>query len=151
MCQEQGISKTVNSQINYHSCDWHCPEQRAALNAQLNLISNLPTHLTGCLLAVGEVMDLALRLLQVNPGLLMQHVTLSPWKIDRVKIFNYLEANKYHIYNYKQLRSHIYILSDPLDRDVEWKITELLEQQGLTVKSLSLDPVHTENQYAAIK
>jgi hypothetical protein len=151
LLQQQAVSKTVNSQVNYYSRDWHYPEQRAALNAQLNPISNLPTHLTGCLLAVGEVMDLALRLLQVNPGLLMQHVTLSPWEIDRVKIFNYLEANKYHIYNYKQLRSHIYILSDPLDRDVEWKITKLLEQQGLTVKSLSLDPVHTENQYAVIK
>lgn len=107
LCQQQVDSKTINSQINYYNRDWHCPEKRAALNAQLNSNSNsnsnLPTHLTGCLLAVGEVMDLALRLLQVNPGLLMQHVTLSPWEIDRVKIFNYLKANNYHIYNYKQL------------------------------------------------
>ena len=151
LCQPKSTNTTASSQADYPNDDWHYPEQRAALNAQLNPISNLPTHLTGCLLAVGEVMDLALRLLQVNPGLLMQHITLSPWEIDRIGIFNYLEADKFHIYNYKQLRSHIYILSDPLDRDVEWKITKLLEQQGFTVKSLSLDPIHTENQYAAIK
>ena len=104
VCEQQNINTIARSQINYYEQGWHCPEHRAALNAQLNSISNLPTHLKGCLLAVGEVMDLALRFLQVNPGLLMQHVTLSPWEIDRVKIFNYLEADKFHIYNYKQLR-----------------------------------------------
>lgn len=149
--QLQSTNTTGSSQADYSNDDWHYPEQRAALNAQLNPVSNLPTHLTGCLLAIGEVVDLALRLLQFNPGLLMQHVTLSPWEIDGVKIFNYLKADKFHIYNYKQLQSHIYILSDPLERDIECKIAKLLQQQGLTVKSLSLNPVRTENQYAAIK
>lgn len=152
-CQySQVTNKTINSAINYHGDrDWHYPEQRPALNAQLNTRLNLPTHLKGCLLAVGEVIDLAFRLLQVNPALFLQHITLSPWEIDRVRIFDYLEINSYHIYNYKQLQSHIYILSDPLDRDVEWETKRLLQQEGLTVESLSLDAIYSENQYAAVR
>lgn len=149
--QQSVTRETLNSHINNHNRDWHCPKQRSALNAQLNSTLNLPIHLKGCLLAVGEVMDLALRLLQVNPGLLMQHITLSPWEIDRVNISDYLEVKNYHIYNPQQLQSHIYILSDPLDRDVERETTRLLQKKGLSVESLSLDTIYSENQYAAIR
>ncbi|MEY2832992.1 MAG: hypothetical protein RLZZ574_2251 [Cyanobacteriota bacterium] len=151
MSQQSVTREPLNPQVNHHNRDWHCPEQRSALNAQLNFTLKLPTHLKGCLLAVGEVMDLALRLLQVNPGLSMQHITLSPWEIDRVNISDYLEVKNYYIYNSQQLQSHIYILSDPKDRDVEYEITQLLQQKGLSVESLSLDTVYSEKQYAAIK
>ena len=149
--QHSVTKELLNPQVNHYNRGWHFPEQRSALNAQLNSTLNLSTHLKGCLLAVGEVMDLALRLLQINPDLLMQHITLSPWEIDRVNILDYLEVKNYHIYNHQQLQSHIYILSDPLDRDVEWEITQLLQQKGLSVESLSLDTIYSEKQYAAIK
>jgi Phosphoribosyl transferase len=119
--------------------DWHFPHRRPALQSQLNSMQDLPDRLTGCLLVIGEAIDLALQIVQKNPLLSFQHITLSPWKIDRKAIFSCLEiGEKYHLYNYEKLTSSVYLLSDPVDRPIEDAARKILTQRGFKISPLSL-------------
>ncbi|MGK7904412.1 MAG: phosphoribosyltransferase domain-containing protein [Hormoscilla sp.] len=118
---------------------WHLPEQRAALNAQLHLLPNLPNNLEGSLLAIGEAIDLALRMVRVNRKLSFQHITLSPWRVDGINIHHRLDiCDKYYLYNYKQLKSPIYLLYDPDDEPIALAAKKKLSQAGFTVNDLIL-------------
>lgn len=118
---------------------WHLPEQRAALKAQLHLVPDLPNNLEGSLLAIGEAIDLALRMVRVNPQLSFQHITMSPWRVDGINIHHRLDiCDKYYLYNYKHLKSPIYLLYDPQDVAIAFAAKKQLSQAGFIVNYLIL-------------
>lgn len=100
----------------------------------------------GSLLVVGEAIDVGIRMVQINPYLSFQHITLSPWQIDGKSIFSKLEiCGKYYIYNYEQIQPPIYIFSDLEDIKIELEAKDILEQKGLTVESWQLNKMNTTN------
>jgi len=113
---------------------WHLSGQRAARQTQWHLVPNLPNNLQGSLLAIGEAIDLALRMVRGNPQLSFQHITLNPWRVDGINIQHRLDiCDKYYLYNYKHLKSPIYLLYDPQDRAIASAAKQQLSQAGFTV------------------
>ena len=97
-------------------------------------------NLFGFLFAIGEAIDLGMRLVQLNPLLSFQHITLSPWKIDDKNIFSKLQiSHSYYLYNHKKLETPVYILSDPIDREIELASQHILSQMGIQANSLKLN------------
>lgn len=119
---------------------WHFCDRRPALKAQSGILSELPNNLSGLLLVVGEAIDLGMRLVQINPLLSFQHITLSPWKIDNTSVFSKLQIyQQYYLYNYNKIETPVYILSDPSDESIELEAKCILSQQGIKAKNLQLN------------
>ncbi|MBD2336459.1 phosphoribosyltransferase domain-containing protein [Calothrix sp. FACHB-156] len=130
--------------INTQYKEWQFPKSRPALKAQSNILKDLPRNISGCIFVIGEAIDIGIRLVQLNPFLSFQHITLSPWKVDKISITNKLQIyQKYYLYNYKTLKIPIYILSDPIDKEIELEAKYILAQQGITVTSLELNSLLT--------
>ncbi|AOY60061.1 MULTISPECIES: phosphoribosyltransferase domain-containing protein [Desulfococcus] len=128
---QQSVSSTVS--------DWLFPASRPALGRQVCPDIPLPTGLTGSLLAVGEAVDLGVRIVLANPGLQLRHVTLSPWEVDDVHIHNRLDIpGDYYLYNPHTLRPPLYILNDPVDAAVGLAARERLEAMGFSPRLLAL-------------
>lgn len=90
--------------------------------------------ISGSLLVVGEAVDLGLHLTQVNPGLQMHHVTLSPWVVNGDAIKTRLEvADAYYLYNPHRLRAPVHLLNDPLDEVVGRAVVDRLRPLGYPV------------------
>lgn len=133
---------------NKDTHDWHFYDQRPALKAQFNtmisIIQNLSKSLTGTLLVVGEAIDIGIKLVQNNPSLSFQHVTLSPWKIDNKSVFSRLEiCGKYYLYNYEQIEQPIHLFSDPCDGAIELEAKDILYQKGVKTNRLELNSLIT--------
>lgn len=129
---------------NKYAYDWHFYDQRPALKAQVNAMFNtiqeLPRNLSGTLLVIGEAIDIGIKLVEINPSLSFQHITLSPWKIDNRSVFSRLEVcGKYYIYNYEQIEQPIHIFSDPCDRKIELEAKNILHQKGVNTNRLKLN------------
>jgi hypothetical protein len=120
---------------------WHWPRLRPGLRNQLppalrpeppHIFS--PQRLTGSLLAVGEAVDLALPLVQVNPDLQLRHITLSPWEIDKKYIFDRMDIpGGYYLYNPQSLCPPLHLLYDPIDASVGEAAAGLLSEAGFAV------------------
>jgi Phosphoribosyl transferase len=129
----------VARQFCQPSNEWHIPTTRPAVQAQRNSTVDGSAQLQGCLLVIGEAIDLALKFVQENSSLSFQQITLSPWKIDNTSVLSCLEiGERYHLYNYERLKPPIYILSDPVDYAIEQSARASLIQKGVVVESLSL-------------
>ncbi|MBO1350757.1 MAG: phosphoribosyltransferase domain-containing protein [Hormoscilla sp. GUM202] len=116
---------------------WQLPEQRAALQTQWHIVPDLANNLQGSLLAIGEAIDLALRMVRGNPQLSFQQITLNPWRVDGINIQHRLDiCDKYYLYNYKHLKSPIYLLYDPHDRAIASAAKKQLSQAGFTVNDI---------------
>ena len=137
------------SVMNSTMSDWLFPDLRPALRSQSTL--RMDTEINGddrqldygvnkgCLLVIGEAVDIALGLIQNHPLLSFQQITLSPWKIDNSAISSYLEIGEnYYLYNYEKLKNSVYILSDPIDRMVEKSAKESLLKIGIKAQELVL-------------
>ncbi len=142
--QETRISE---SEENFEN-SWHFPRQRPALQSQSDVVfpdrslrtGGMETGKNGTILAVGEAIDMAVRLVQAHPCLSFRHVTLSPWETDGKNIFNRLDiGEKYYLYNYHTLGSPLYVLNDPIDDDVGIRIESLLTDKGFPVEHLVLN------------
>jgi hypothetical protein len=118
--------------------DWHFPDSRPALRRQFHTDIRLPTGLNGSLLAVGEAVDLGVRMIQINPGLQLHHITLSPWEVDEVNIQNRLDiGDAYYLYNLHTLRPPLVILNDPLDESVALAARKHLKALGFQTRRLT--------------
>lgn len=118
---------------------WQLPEQRAARQTQWQIVPDLPNNLEGSLLAIGEAIDLALGMVRGNRKLSFQQITLNPWRVDGINIQHRLDlCNKYYLYNYKQLKSPIYLLYDSHDRAIASAAKKQLSSSGFTVNDLIL-------------
>lgn len=118
---------------------WLLPRSRPALGPRKSITGPLPRNLKGSLLAVGEAVDLGIRIVQANPGLGLRQITLSPWKIDDHHIRNRLAVEeKYYLYNAGTIRPPVYLLFDPIDRAVGETAQHLLKKEGLPVEMLRL-------------
>lgn len=122
---------------------WHFPRQRPGLRNQtdppLLFSDSLPIRINGkgSLLVVGEAIDLAVRLVQLNPLLSFRHVTLSPWKTDHKNVFSRMDIlGKYYLYNYHDLSPPLYLLSDPIDFEIGIEARRLLAEKGFIAESL---------------
>ncbi|MFP4349909.1 MAG: phosphoribosyltransferase domain-containing protein [Desulfococcaceae bacterium] len=129
---------------------WHLPRLRPGLRNQPppgvrpepRNISG-PRRLTGSLLAVGEAVDLALPLVQVNPDLHLRHITLSPWEIDGKYIFNRMDIpGGYYLYNPQSLCPPLHLLYDPIDASVGEAAAGLLSEAGYAVDILKIADHH---------
>ncbi|MDM8550594.1 phosphoribosyltransferase domain-containing protein [Desulfobacterales bacterium HSG2] len=121
--------------------DWHFPRQRPGLRNQSDtpvlFSDSLPIRINGkgSILVVGEAVDIALRLVQLNPLLSFRHVTLSPWETDHINIFSRLDIfGKYYLYNYHDLSPPLHILSDPIDSEIGTEVGRLLAEKGFRVE-----------------
>lgn len=143
--QSLSIQKIENNiQINIKDSDWLFAKFRPSVKAQFDIFTNLPTNLFGIVFVIGEAIDIGIRLVQLNPLLSFQHITLSPWVVDKTNIFNKLQiAQKYYFYNYKKLKLPVYILSDPIDQEIELAAKYILAQEGIQVNSLELNSLLT--------
>jgi orotate phosphoribosyltransferase len=129
----------ISNLVRQNNCDWHFARQRAALQSQFDTQIELPQNLAGSLLVIGEAIDIGLRVVQNNPSLFLQHVTLSPWKVDGKTIFSRQDiCRKYYFYNYEQIQPPVYILSDPIDQEIELELKHMLTQKGVKVDHLQL-------------
>ncbi len=133
------------SSVSSIASDWLFPNLRPALKSQSTLsidMSDRPFDYDvnkGCLLVIGEAVDIALGLIQNHPLLSFQQITLSPWKIDNSAISSCLEMGEnYYLYNYENLKDPVYILSDPIDRMVEKSVKESLLKIGIKAQELVL-------------
>lgn len=118
---------------------WQLPDRRAARQTQWHILPDLANNLQGSLLAIGEAIDLALRMVLGNPQLSFQHITLNPWRVDGINVRHRLDiCDQYYLYNYKQLKSPIYLLYDPHDRAIASAAKKQLSQAGFTVNDLIL-------------
>ncbi|SRR5579883_1488584 len=101
-------------------------------------------ELKGSLLIIGEAIHMAIKIIKINPLLSFQNITLSPWQIDGKSVLSKLEfSRKYYLYNYHQIKSPIYILSDLEDKDIELEAEDILLQKGLNVKSIKSNTINT--------
>lgn len=136
----------INESGENSEYSWHFPRQRPALQSQPDAVFPFPSRTLktgekGTILAVGEAIDMAVRLVQANPCLSFRHVTLSPWEIDGKNIFSRLDiGERYYIYNYHTLDSPLYVLNDPIDDDVGIRVERLLTERGFSVEHLVLNP-----------
>jgi hypothetical protein len=136
------IQKEQNLNITTYTSEheWHLCDHRPALKAQFDILSELPNNLSGLLLVIGEAIDFGMRLVQINPFLSFQHITLSPWKIDNTSIFCKLRiCQQYYLYNYNEIETPVYILSDPIDEAIELEAKYILSQKGIKAKHLQLN------------
>lgn len=117
---------------------WHFPEHRPALqDLEKVWFPRMLRGLSGTLLVVGEAMDLALSIVEKNPDLHFTHVTLSPWKVDGEHIRNRTDFNgRYFLYNLHRLKKPLYLLYDPIDRNVARTVEETLAPKGFPVRRL---------------
>jgi hypothetical protein len=91
-------------------------------------------------LVIGEAIDVATHLALANSSFSFQHITLSPWKINNSSIVSRLDfGNKYFLYNYKDLAKKVYILNDPIDKDIAAIVKEKLEEHGFMVNPFPLE------------
>ncbi len=120
---------------------WHFPDCRPALRRQFHTDIPLPTGLSGSLLAVGEAVDLGVRMIQCNPGLQLHHITLSPWEVDDVHIHNRVKiGDAFYLYNLQSLRPPLHILNDPMDEAVGRAARHTLASMGFQVRQLMITP-----------
>ncbi len=136
---DAGGSGPLEASPPFIASDWHFPDYRPALRRQFHSDIRIPTGLAGSLLAVGEAVDLGVRIVQANPGLQLHHITLSPWEVDAVTIQNRLDiGDAYYLYNIHKLRPPLYILNDPLDGSVADAARRQLEARGFQTHRLRL-------------
>ncbi|MBD2515750.1 phosphoribosyltransferase domain-containing protein [Nostoc sp. FACHB-973] len=133
-----------NIQTNVKDSDWLYSKFRPYLQAQFDILTDLPTNLFGIVFVIGEAIDIGIRLVQLNPLLSFQHITLSPWVVDQTNILNKLKiCQKYYFYNYRELKLPVYIFSDPIDREIELEAKYIFAQEGIQVNSLELNSLLT--------
>ncbi|MCP3943827.1 MAG: hypothetical protein GY710_20430 [Desulfobacteraceae bacterium] len=121
--------------------NWHLPVKRPGLGVKSDLLLDLDQWLVplewscGTILAVGESVDLAACFALANKNLSFQQISLSPWKIDNKSVFSRMTfADKYYLYNYEKLKGSVFIICDPIDKDIEIEIIEKLKVHGIHVK-----------------
>lgn len=127
--------------------NWHLPEKRPALAMKKGNFFDtdlwkLPSEFShGTILAIGESVDLAACFALANENINFQQISLSPWKIDHKSIFSRISfADRYYLYNYEQLQNsslkNIFILCDPIDREIEQEALKTLAKNGIYAKPI---------------
>lgn len=143
--EEKDAYYTSNRQEKFFLDIWHMPKYRSAINQQPNKHQKAKNwHIPGnysdaTVLVIGETIDIATHLALANPNFSFQHITLSPWKIDNASIVSRLDFdNKYFLYNYNNLSKKVYILNDPIDKEISTIINEKLEEHNFIVNTFPL-------------
>ncbi len=146
--EQPGFHNRDCQQSNFCSGSWHMPKYRSAINQQPNKNHKVADwHISdyngdSTVLVIGETIDIATHLALANPDFSFQHITLSPWKIDNASIVSRLDFdNKYFLYNYNNLSKKVYILNDPIDKEISTIIKEKLEEHEFTVNTFPLTGV----------
>ncbi|MBF0412347.1 MAG: phosphoribosyltransferase domain-containing protein [Desulfamplus sp.] len=146
-----------NSQISTFN-GWHLPSKRPALaiksgdficsdlwrlpfdkiSSEWRKSEELPKR---TILAVGEAIDLAACLALSNDKIRFQQISLSPWQVDNRSIFSKISfAERYYLYNYENLKNRdlnpVFILCDPIDKDIEQEAVVKLGEHGIEVKPI---------------
>jgi hypothetical protein len=118
--------------------DWHdaCARSGVKLQTDFGTFERRETTEEGTLLVIGEAIDLAIALVAEHPGLAFQHVTLSPWQVDRLHIHDCLAAAGYHLYNPRAISGPVRLLADPIDRPVAEAFHAELVKRGVAVAPL---------------
>ncbi|MBF0203494.1 MAG: phosphoribosyltransferase domain-containing protein [Desulfamplus sp.] len=127
--------------------NWNLPEKRPSLAMKsgdfLDVNSwKLPPEISkGTILVIGESVDLAACFALANEDIMFQQISLSPWKVDNKSIFSRMSfAGKYYLYNYERLKDPalhpIFILCDPIDRDIEKEAVRKLGKHGIYAKPI---------------
>ncbi len=155
--QNHHIKSDKASEID-PSNNWHLPEKRPALAIKSGSFINYDlwklapdkfsaewikseTMPDRTILAVGEAIDLAACFALADENIRFQQISLSPWKVDNISIFSRINfAGKYYLYNYERLKSSksnpVFILCDPIDKDVEQEAIVKLGEYGVAVKPI---------------
>lgn len=114
---------------------WYLRHLRPALTMQTAKPFDAFKELQGMLLVIGEVMDLAVRVMLQNSNITLQHVTISPWSIDYQNIFDCLRIDqRFHLYNFTHFSAPISILGDPIDHTVRHALYAFLSERGCNVQ-----------------
>ncbi|MBF0390106.1 MAG: phosphoribosyltransferase domain-containing protein [Desulfamplus sp.] len=93
------------------------------------------------ILAVGEAVDLAAYFALSNKNVQFQQISLSPWRVDNSSIFSKISfLDRYYLYNYENLIKEplnpIFILCDPIDKNIEHEAVTKLKGCGIDLKPL---------------
>ena len=120
---------------------WLVPDKRPALGVKSNIFPNpllwsLPPDLSsGTILSVGESVDITACFALTNKNISFQQISLSPWKVDNQSILSRMSfKGKYYLYNYEKLKSPVYIICDPIEREIETEVIEKLKTRNIHVK-----------------
>jgi len=121
--------------------NWHLQTKRPAIGVKSGNFFDpqfwiVPSQFSnGTLLTVGESVDIAACLAWANNNISFQQISLSPWKVDNNAIFSRMTfADRYYLYNYEHLNESVYILCDPIDREIGIEVIEKLQAHGICVK-----------------
>lgn len=121
--------------------NWYLPTKRPALGVISDSLLDLalwsvPFEFScGTILAVGESVDIAACYALANDNLSFQQISLSPWKVDNKSIFSRMTfADNYYLYNYKKLKGPVFIICDPIDKEIEIEVVEKLKAHAIDVK-----------------
>ena len=116
---------------------WHLRCLRPALQVQREPSFQNDQPLSGSMLVIGEAMDLAVRMIQDNPGLTLHHVTRSPWRIDNKAIFDCLHIEPhFYLYNLSNADVPLTILADPIDTSSTTLLHAMLTEKGYDVTTI---------------
>ncbi|MGE0085286.1 MAG: phosphoribosyltransferase domain-containing protein [Desulfococcaceae bacterium] len=136
------VTEIPDISAQHDETHWNFPEHRPALKEKSDIRIPFGENLHGTLLAVGEAVDLGLRIVQNSAGLELRHITLSPWEMDSRHIFSRLDiGEKYYLYNYHTLRPPLHILSDPIDAETGREAAALLSAKGFSVRHLDMGQI----------
>lgn len=146
-CSSNDIPPEEVLSEKYRFKDWHLPEKRPALAMKsgnfLDLESwKLPPELSrGIILTIGEAVDLSACFAIANENIEFQQISLSPWKVDHKSIFSrIIFGEKYHLYNYERLKNvslPLFILCDPIDREIELEVIRKLGEHDIHVEAFN--------------
>lgn len=124
---------------NVSNC-WHLPTKRPALGVKSDILLDLKLWSVsfelsfGTILAVGESVDIAACFALANNNLSFQQISLSPWKIDNKSIFSrMIFSGKYYLYNYEKLKGPVFIICDPINKEIEIEVIERLKEYSIKV------------------
>lgn len=135
------VDLSVKGSLGEPVDNWLLPTKRPALGVKSNTLLDLelwsvPFEFScGTILAVGESVDIAACFALANDNISFQQISLSPWKVDNKSIFSRMDfADKYYLYNYEKLKGPVFIICDPIDREIEIEVVEKLRSHDIDVK-----------------
>jgi len=133
ICESDPVPEMPDLSALHDEKHWNFPEHRPALKEKSDIRLSFAKNMEGTLLAVGEAVDLGLRIVQNNPSLELRHITLSPWERDSRHIFSRMDIDgKYYLYNYHTLRPPLHVLCDPIDAEIGQEAVRMLGAKGFS-------------------
>jgi len=142
ICESNPAAEMPDISALHDEKHWIFPEHRPALKERSDIRIPFAENLHGTLLAVGESVDMGMRIVQNNPSLELRHITLSPWEVDKRHIFSRMNiGGKYYLYNYHTLCPPLHVLCDPIDARTGVEALNLLSAKGFPVTFLDMGQI----------